>query len=117
MRYYLSIIVVFFAFSVYLTHDALPHLHLDDHAHHDSEKQEPADETGHLVLTHHIDDTFTFNKVIKIKDLSVTASDLYLSGLQKINIPKEQFHFSDHTEKYKSQLIPKISGNRAPPCI
>lgn len=117
MRNYISKIVLFFAFSIFLTHDVLPHIHFDDHLQQSAEHNIPAAESDHLILEHQIDDNFTVNKALKIHELTSSLILFYVSDPLHNYLLKEQFTFDKYRSSYRSYLSLSVLKDRAPPVL
>lgn len=117
MRIHISKIILFFAFSVFLTHDVLPHIHFDDHSQQTAGHQIPAAESDHLILEHQIDDNFTVNKVIKVHDLTASFIQFYISYPHQDYLSNEQYTFDKYRSAYISYLSISVLKDRAPPVL
>ena len=115
MQINLSKIVLFLAFSVFLTHDVLPHIHFDDHAEHSTEHKAPDTEQDHLILEHHIDENFTGNKEIIVQDLNSSIILFYISAPLHNQLSEKQFTFDRYRSNYISFHSLRVSKDRAPP--
>lgn len=107
-------------FTIFLVHDIIPHIHIDEHSDEYESKEMSHESNDHgLILDHHIDDNFISKKpsnlFFKLSVVTFLNPNIFTNH-QNIDLHTKEF------QVYKKEQIPlpPILGslcNKAPPII